>query len=224
MTFKQIQDAALERLNLDFSSASSAARTRIKGYINEWYRRLLSESGLSAIRTGSGTLSVIANTATYTLTSTGKIRQIYDTSNNWPLVEITLDEIRRLDPDLSITGTPTHYAVTKHNASTVDIRLYPIPAGNNTLNLDVDALVTELSADADVPVIPEDFHWLLHLGARVEEYRKMNDDRADNYEAQLVNREIPKLRYHIAKSRTRQLTQGRRPPRHSRFGSWYPAE
>ena len=220
MTFKELQDDCLERLTFDSSTASSTARTRIKRFLNEAYRRLLRRSGLGRATTGSTTITVVAGTATYTVTG-AKIRADYDTTNNLPLVEISLSDLRRLDPGLDATGTPTAFAVTTHGSTTLTVQLYPKPTANGTLNVDIGAATTALSGDNDVPVIPIDFQYLLGSGARMLEYEKQ--EQLDRYRLAKTEFEegVKELRFYLAKSGVRPRVPGTTVERSSRLGPWF---
>jgi hypothetical protein len=203
-TFLQLQDDALERLNLPTAS-SSDSRTRIKRFINEGYKLLLADVGMSRARDTTATISVTAATAEYTVTAS-KIRAIRDTTNDTRLTEVSLSALRSMDPGDDSDGNPTHYAVRQVGATTLKVRLWPIPSENVTLSCDVVAAVTALSADGDIPVFPEEYHSILSVYARMCEYEKMDDTRY-----QMATREytalVRSLRYYLRKSDTQHLTQ-----------------
>jgi hypothetical protein len=207
-TFLQLQDDTLERLNLP-TVASSDARTRIKRYLNEAYRLLLADVGMSRARDTTTTISVTTPTAEYTVTAS-KIRQIRDVTNDMLLSEVSLSALRAMDPGDDSTGNPTHYAVRQVGASTLKVRLWPIPSENVTLSCDIVAAVTALNADGDIPVFPEEFHSVLGVYARMSEYEKTDDTRY-----QMAAREytalVRSLRYYLRKSDTQHLTQSGRP-------------
>lgn len=207
-TFLQLQDDALERLNLP-TSASSDARTRVKRYINEGYRLLLADNGMARARDTTTTISVVAGTAEYTVTAS-KIRSIRDTANDTVLEETSLGAIRAMDPGTDSDGNPTHYAVRQVGATTLKVRLYPIPSANATFDCDIVSAVTALSGDSDVPVFPEEFHTILSVYARLCEYEKMDDTRYA-----LASKEytalVRQLRYYLRKSDTLHLTQATGP-------------
>ena len=206
-TFLQIQDDALERLNLP-TDVSSSARTRIKRFINEGYRLLLADTGMGRLRDSTTTISVVAGTAEYTVTAT-KIHFVRDTTNDLRLTEVSLGDLRTLDPGDSSTGNPTHYAVRAFlTPTTQKVRLWPTPSENLTLQVDILAALTELSADADVPVIPSEFHYTLSQYARACEYEKMDDSRYRDAMREYVD-QVRQMRFFLRKSPTRVVTQGR---------------
>jgi hypothetical protein len=204
LTFLEIQNDALEALNLPLD-ASSQSRTRIKRKINEGYRLLLADVGMSRARDTTASISVTAATAEYTVTAS-KIRAIRDTANDTRLTEVSLSALRAMDPGDDSDGNPTHYAVRQVGASTLKVRLWPIPSENVTLSCDIVAAVTALSADGDIPVFPEEFHSILSVYARMSEYEKTDDTRQQVASREYVSL-VRQLRYYLRKSDTQHLTQ-----------------
>lgn len=216
MTFLQIQNDALERLN----SSQVEARSRIKRFVNEWHRRICSEVGLEyLLRDGETTISVVAGTNEYTLAAVvRKIRSIQDETNNITLLETTLPLLREMDPGEDATGLPTHYA----HRSDRKIKLYPSPSANGTLTVDYEAQISDLDDDSDTPNVPEDFHYLLSLGARLNEYEKQDDRERLMYARDEMKRGIDKLKYWVI-SRPRPVVRRGGDIGTSRLGGWYPS-
>lgn len=214
MTFRTLIDDAAERLN----NLQPEARVRFRRYLNEWYHRILSEVNLP--RGAETTLSVVAATDEYTIASTiGRIRQISDDTNALVLEERPLQWIRDMDPDESASGIPTYYAYITDR----QIKLYPNPSANNTLRIDHDAVVTEMDDDADVPIIPEDFHYLLGLGIRINEYEKQDDQQRLRHAREEMLIGVGRLKYWLAARVKNVLNPGRAYSfRASRLGGWYP--
>ena len=219
MTFLQIVDDALERLNLP-TTASSDARTRIERYVNEGYRLLLADNGMARARDTTTTIVQVAGTAEYTVTAS-KIRFIRDTTNDVKLMEVSLSALRSMDPGDDSSGTPTHYAVRQTGASTIKVRLYPIPSGTDTLDVDIVSAVTDLSADGDIPVFPSEFHPVLSTYARMCEYEKMDDTRYALAAKEYANL-ARQLRFYLRKSDTRAVYQGQPRGYHSSLGPSFP--
>jgi hypothetical protein len=126
-----------------------------------------------------------------------------------------------MDPAETYTAaSPVVYAVRKVGATSLKIRLWPIPAVSGTLKLDTSSGTTALSADGDVPVLPEDYHWILSLAARSCEYEKLSDDRFVPSRRDL-DAAVSELRYYVAKSHTKQWSQGGKEAMQSRLGAAY---
>lgn len=215
MTFKQIQDDALERLN----NNSNEARIRIRRFINEWNRRLCVEAGLGMLRDAETTLSTVAGTDEYALAAgVAKIRGIQDETNGNALAEVSLEWMRQVDPEDDMTGDPLYYAMR----SARKIKVKPVPSANGTLTLDYEATISDMDDDADAPQVPEEFHYLLVLGARINEYEKNDDGRLRAAQAEMASG-IARLKHWVA-VRPRTVVSNSSSVRHSRLGSWYPAE
>lgn len=220
MTYKNIQDDALERLNLPLD-ASSVSRDRIKRYINEGYRWLLADVGMSRVLDGTTTITTAAGTAEYSVTAAA-VRAIRDTTTDTLLEEVTLAQLRRRDPGDDDEGDPIHYAVRKTSATTLLVRLWPTPVDERELDVDITASVTDLSADGDIPVFKSEYHDALSVYARMCEYEKMDDTRYKEAAA-LWQAKIRALRFALRRSDSRTTTQQGRPiARWSHFGSSFP--
>jgi hypothetical protein len=208
MTFLQLQDDTLERLNLP-TAASSDSRTRIKRYINEGYRLLLADNGMARARDTTATITQVVGTAEYTVTAS-KVRTIRDVTNNVRLTEVTLSALRSLDPGDNSSGNPTHYAVRQTSATTVKVRLWPIPSSTDALSCDIVSAVTDLSADADVPVFASEFHPILGVYARMSEYERMDDTRRADARREYIDL-VRQLRFYLRKSDSLSIAQGAMP-------------
>jgi hypothetical protein len=213
VTFKNILDDAAERLQ----NTSPEARTRFRRYLNEWHRRILSKIASLRVETNA-TISVVASTDEYTLSAgIGRIRSIRDATNGRVLRERSLEWIRSQDPQATTEGTPAFYA---HVTPRI-IKLYPIPAANNTLYVDHDATIDDLDEDTDVPIIDEEFHYLLGLGIRINEYEKNSDSRLRESRVEM-SIGIADLKFFIAGRVSNMPNPARPRTDSSRLGGWYP--
>jgi len=220
MTYLQIQNDALERLNLPLD-ASSSARDRIKRYINEGYRWLLADVGTARALDATATITTVIDQAEYTVTASG-IRTIRDTTGDCVLEQTSLVELRRRDPGVDDTGEPTAYAIRKAGATTLVVRLWPVPTDVRTLDVDIIASVTDLAADGDVPVFKAEYHSALSDYARMSEYEKMDDTRYKAC-AELFQAKVKALRFALRRADDRIVRQGGGPiARWSHFGSQFP--
>lgn len=57
------------------------------------------------------------------------------------------------------------------------VLLWPTPAEAQTYEFDYTREILDMSANTDEPYLPTDFHDLLSIGARMDEYEKMDDSR-----------------------------------------------
>jgi hypothetical protein len=223
MTFLELQNRALKALNLS-TSASTEPRTRIKEAINDWHRRILTKPQFARLlRDRQLTLTTTAAVHTYTLASNVKrINGITDTTNDLPLARRDLAWLRAQDPALDIDGIPCAYVfLGSSSTSLLQIQLWPTPAGAYAYLVDYTAQYVDMSADTEEPLLPEDFHHVLALGAQADEWRRMDDDRyvTLRQDIDLELRNMNGWLWDLADSTTEQRLDS-----HSRLGAWYPAD
>lgn len=174
-----IQDTYFALNNITSTEYSSA---EVKRNINIWYKKavnwiLESLDGWN-FKDTTATASLVANQQAYTFnianssfsaTDVLKIERVditYD-GTNWYKAEPLnradyLEAINQTNINNDFSTTTPFYDIS-NNA----INLYPVPVANSASGLKVTYTqqITDLSADADVPVIPENFQRILSLGA-----------------------------------------------------------
>lgn len=196
MTFLQLQDRVLGRLNL----TSDEARIRIGEFLNENYRRVQTSIGMAQVR--RGTLEVAAQVGPF---SVGAIKPFTITLPvfNRLLVERTLDQLREIQTTPTVVGVPQCYAVTGFGTSSFELLLYPDPA--DAYGLEIDALLVgvDMVDDTDQPAFPEDFHDVLIFGALEDEYNHFDRPELAAVQAQKFQRRLGDLRYFLVKSAQR---------------------
>jgi hypothetical protein len=225
MTFLQLQDRALKALNAS-TATTSEARTRVKEAINSWQRRILTKPQFARLlRDRQLTLTSVASTTTYTFASSVKrINGITDTTNDIPLTRRDLGWLRRQDPGLDISGQPVAYVFLGASSSgLLQVQLWPTPSTAYTYTVDYTAQITDMTADAEEPLLPEDFQHVLALGAQADEWRRADDDRYVQLR-QDIDIELRNLNawlWDLADSTNerRDLIGGR-----SRLGAWFPVD
>lgn len=218
MTLKNILDDVAERLD----NKAPEARVRFRRFANEWYRRILTDANISSVRDLETTFATVAGTPEYTLASTvSRIRGLQDETNRVALREVSMEWIRQVDPGDTIQGNPLYYA----HRSDRKIRLWPIPSSIITITIDADASVTELDDDADLPLVPEDFHYLVSTGVRVNEAQRTGDYQAVQYLQNEMAQGMSRLRHYMVSRRRNVKNPGKvQYPGHSRLGGWYPRD
>lgn len=160
----------------------STTKARFLAAINRHYRRLASLPGLQHLRDTTTTFPSVAGQALYQISSVAKIKRIWDAANRRYLQPMSMDHYRQISPE-AITdnqGTPTHWVWrggTGGATPTFDLYLWQTPSAILTYTCDITSVLTLLSADGDIPILPLDFHDLLYLGALEDEYRHMDDSR-----------------------------------------------
>lgn len=182
MTLLEIETELARELNKNASSLDSTVKARFLAAINRHYRRIASLPGLQHLRDTTTTFPSVAGQAEYQIGSVAKIHRIWDTSNKRYLLPMTMAQYRQMSPE-AITdnqGTPTFWVWESYSGSSTlkyDLYLYQTPSAVVTYTADITSVLTALSADADVPILPTDFHDLLFLGALEDEYRHLDDTR-----------------------------------------------
>lgn len=84
-----------------------------------------------------------------------------------------------------ITGLPKHYTILPDpGTAKINILLYPASEEARTLYYDYFQVVTELSSDADEPLIPENYRDMLEVGAYADLLEYKDDSRSAYWEAQ----------------------------------------
>lgn len=101
------------------------------------------------------------------------------------------------------------------------IQLWPTPSTAVTTSVDYTQEIQDMANATDQPLLPEDFHYLLSLGARLDEYEKADDDRR---EALLRDWElgVRRLREYVVNNPDKIIIPGMGDPGISNLGPWYP--
>ena len=91
---------------------------------------------------------------------------------------IGLRELQRLDPSSSVQDTdPYRYAYCEYDSSgNKQIVLYPTPYRAIVLDLEYKKEITELSADNDEPLIPEQYRQILKWGVMSDIFVNQKND------------------------------------------------
>lgn len=124
MTLRELEDDTLIRTSQDPQKTTSDARTRIRSYLNDWHRRILTQPGLERLRDDVITFPTVAATPRYALPlAIAKILRIYEpTTNRIRLVERSLDWLRSMPSTTSgvpEAWIPLGYTPVATNPSTV---------------------------------------------------------------------------------------------------------
>lgn len=225
MTFLELQNRALTALNAS-TATTSEARTRVKAAINDWQRRILTKPQFTRLlRDRQLTLTSTAAIHTYTFSSSVKrINGITDTTNDISLVRRDLSWVRLNDPGLDFTGIPAVYVFLGASLTgSLQVQLWPTPQGAYAYTVDYTAQIADMTADAEEPLLPEDYHHLLALGAQADEWRRADDDRyvqlRQDIDIELRNMNAWLWDLADATDARRDGVGG-----HSRLGAWFPAD
>jgi hypothetical protein len=162
------------RTGANASSIVTATGTLYGDFINETYHGILRKPWATHLRDTTTTKASVAGTQSYSVTSCARINRIWDPTNRIKLTMKTLAWLRAVDPE-PVQGTPVYWIPTDVTKTTQVFLLEPIPAAVVTYTLDITSPITELSADGDVPLIPDDFQDLLIDGAELRLMVKKDD-------------------------------------------------
>lgn len=179
---------------------TTVARTRVKAYLNERLRRVATSVNCGRVRQGSVSINSVANVNTITTTGLVKVKTVSIPLENRVLDERTADQLRTYDPDVSENGIPRYYAIQKINPTTLTLQLYPEPDAIYAIAIEGILTGTDMSVDADVPGVPEDFHDVLIYGALADEYPHVKDTENSLLFENKFDARLKELRYYIAKS------------------------
>lgn len=213
MTFKQMQDLVMTRLNL----TSTDARTRIKTELNLRYREVQSGVNLSATRRGVATFTTTSGSSTTTQSGIAKVFSVWDPVYLMrPLREVSLNTLRALDAPEIVVGTAEEYVIDNFVNNEITLRLFPQPTVAYGLQADVLLAGVDMSADSDEPAFAEDFHDVLVNGVISDELAKLEKWKESQlYEAKFEKR-LSELRYFIRKAAW--LLGPRQSDQYMRFG------
>lgn len=227
MTLLEIETELARETNKDPDTLNAATKSRFLASINRQYRRLASLPGLQHLRDTTTTFPSVAGQAKYQIASVAKINRIWDTVNRRFLAPMTIAQYRALSPE-AITdnqGTATFWIWEGYSGTSApkyDLYLWQTPSAILTYTADITSVLTALSADGDIPILPADFHDLLFLGALADEYRHLDDSRLTVALGASREREAQfKYWMHETSAGSTQINQGMALP--SQLGSWFPA-
>ena len=150
---------ALERFVYDdfgyASSPAAAISTRIRGYLNDRHRRLLTLPGTEICRRETGpSVTLVANQAIYALDMPiQKVLSIRDTTNDQRLVQRDLDWYRRVDPDPQ-SGTQEYWIPMRWGPALRDIGGTGLwVASSSASDTDVNVSVETIDTNGSVTTV-----------------------------------------------------------------------
>jgi hypothetical protein len=182
------------------NQTSPVARTRIKAFLNERLREVSTATNCARVRWGIVSINTVADTATITTTGLVKVQTVRIPAQNRLLEERKVDQLRLLDPDESERGIPRLFGVQAFNAITCTLRFHPIPNAIYAVTIEGVLKGTDLSADADVAGMPEDYHDILLTGALASEYAHLEKLDLAVIHEQKFEKRIRDLKYFMGKA------------------------
>lgn len=152
-TYVEIQNNVLSLI----SKSDSTTRNRIKNWINLGYQNFVLREEWP-FRQKTGTLTLVSGTQEYDLSTNfsdldeNNINGVsIQGSNSAKLLYIPYSQLRITEPDFDSEGTsvPNSYYLRAGQ-----IGFWPSPSTGDSVFIDYSMTPTELSADADVPIVP----------------------------------------------------------------------
>jgi hypothetical protein len=207
-TFQDVQNAVIKKARLNSTNDLSS----VKDWINQVYAEACIDLSLNVTTTTAALTPGTAGYALSTLASSVKrIIEMYVTpvggQQSKPLQATTLDYIltrRQSAGGTSATsGYVTHYALVGLDR----IEFYPTPSTADTLTIWYVGLPTALSANGDVPILPEPYSTkILEFGTLAEAADFKGDPSEQEYR-QLYELWKGKLRAHLTRRKGAQPGQ-----------------
>jgi len=185
-TFLQLYTDALTQADETAGSGAATAKTIVKAGINESYAEIASIRDWKTLE-NTGTFSTASGTFEYTpVTSSAsvcrirRIQSVIDESDNRYLAEVKRSDFEKSYPYVDTTstanlGSPTLWFQSGYTSNRdIKIKLYVVPNGAKTIRAYWYEEPLELSADGDIPRIPDQYHYgLVYAGlAKYFEYQK----------------------------------------------------
>lgn len=149
MTFSAILSDLYRRLRYT-TAPPSAVTIRLKAFVNETQRELLTLPGMERLRDDTLAVTAFANKSRSGLPPViARIKGITDRTNNHKLRQVPLSEIRLMDPAQAFTGGfPLQYAVAGYQevqnqpAAATGLWAVSTVAGDNTQTVHVQTITT----------------------------------------------------------------------------------
>ena len=167
MTYLQLVNAVLARLREDsVASVSISAYSRLIGkFVNDAKRQVEDAWDWDAMST-TLTLNTVAGTSTYVLTGSGlkpKGISANDITNRSSLSNVPIKWIFDQQQLATVSNSqPAYYAWNVNDGTDSKVELFPTPNGTYTLKFNLYVQQADLSADADVLILP---HEAIEMGA-----------------------------------------------------------
>jgi len=184
-TFEQLYTDALTQADETEGSSASIARSIIQRGINESYSEVAGLRDWPTLQ-NTTTFSTTANTNEYTPVTASsivcrirRVISIIDETNKKYITEEKLDRFNQVYPYVDTTndvGIPSIWYESGYtSARDINIKLYKVPDSTYTMRAFFFEEPLELSADADVPRIPDQFHYGLEYKGLAKYYNYQKD-------------------------------------------------
>lgn len=174
---------------------SNSNNVSVSGYYiqtsstKDFYRITAHTSGTTAATIEIGATTT-ASAATYlvrkqyysTSSSVDRIIQVFQDTLPYQLIETTPEYFQSYNPGFLSSGTPRIYCMagidSSSGAGVPQFRLWPNPDAVINLRIEYITVATDMSADADISVIPAKWHTTVLLeGAKAQGFSFLDDGR-----------------------------------------------
>lgn len=214
MTLNEMTLHVADAVNL----SSPEALARIARGINVRYKRVTSAIGMITSRREEVSQAVTIGNRMVTFTGIEKLDAVFRKvgTKNYPLDELTHDEMLELDPR---NEPPMKFSVFSVTPRSVTIWLDCTPTTAFVLYAHGVADASTLTNN-DSPAFPESFHDILIHGSMADEYRKMEKGQLAGEADENFERRLSDLKMFIAKSAYTEVY----PRKHRQSDGWWDAK
>ena len=117
MTLADLEQDLYRRLGKN-TTADTVTQTRLRAFVNQRQRRILSDVGIGHLRQDVFTFASVASQQRYALPQgVAKVHRIWDPTNGRTLRKLSLTQLREFDPlALTTTGTPDFWVPLGYTA------------------------------------------------------------------------------------------------------------
>lgn len=137
---------------------------------DDWYEITSHTAAVATATLANAYLGTTSSTLTYKLrkvyyvlpTDCSKVLNMRQSRDDVSLRYISVRQLDRFIADRTATGEPNYYTIVGVDSSKqARIELYPVPNAAMNINVRYYQTVSEMSADANTPLLPEPFHDIL---------------------------------------------------------------
>lgn len=137
---------------------------------------------IGAINTDAAATYLVRKLYYSTSSNVDRIIQVFQDVLPYQLIETSPEYFQSFNPGFLSSGTPRLYCPAGIDSSSgsgvVQFRLWPTPDAVINLRIDYYTVSTDMSADADISVIPAKWHTTVLLeGAKAQAYSFLDDSR-----------------------------------------------
>lgn len=185
------------------SAAGDTQNLTIETLLSTGERRTITQAltGVTALQIGTLATHLVIERVYVATAAVGTITVLEDSGTGTELARITIGQT-----------APRYYAIL----------LYPTPAAAVTYTVDAEFEIADMSVAGDVPYLPPDFHFLLSVGARLDEYEKTDDEKRRRIAESEWAQGLSRLKWHLYGLRSQGSGYLGSSWRRSNLGPWFP--